>query len=122
MTRCSFHGCDVRAYFGVQGGKVQFCKMHKQTEMINLKSKRCLHPGCETIPVFGVQGGKPKYCASRKQEGLNKTECDSILRTLKTTLENIILNGNSKEINVIHMFYDGFLFKRYTIYKDVLRR
>jgi hypothetical protein len=62
--------CNVkRASFGIEGGKKTRCKACKDTEMIDLITKRC--EVCKKVTAsFGMPDGKHTHCVSCKTEGM----------------------------------------------------
>ena len=72
---CTFVGCGKRRNFGNEGGKRQFCGIHKLPGMVNLKQKMCRHDGCITAASFGKEGGKPQFCGKHKLSGMVNIVC-----------------------------------------------
>lgn len=54
-TKCPRDGCGKEPSFGKPGSRTaQFCALHAEPGMVNVRGKRCEHPGCNTRPAFGV--------------------------------------------------------------------
>jgi hypothetical protein len=62
--------CTVRATFGLPGGKAQYCKNHKEPDMVDVKNKKCEADDCTAQPNFGLPGGKAQYCKNHKKPGM----------------------------------------------------
>jgi EsV-1-7 cysteine-rich motif len=50
-SRCQFHGCKKKPYYGVEGDKPKFryCAEHKLDGMTNLKTSRCEGEDCRKV-------------------------------------------------------------------------
>lgn len=73
MTKYSQEGCRKDASFNFKDDKkLLYCKSHKITGMINIKSKKCEYEGCNIInPAFNNKGEiKGKFCFSHKSENM----------------------------------------------------
>ena len=54
-TKCPRDGCGKEPSFGKPGSRTaQYCALHAEPGMVNVRGKRCEHPGCSTRPAFGV--------------------------------------------------------------------
>jgi EsV-1-7 cysteine-rich motif len=53
-SRCQFHGCKKKPYYGIEGDKPKFryCAEHKLDGMTNLKTSRCEGEDCRKVCVF----------------------------------------------------------------------
>jgi hypothetical protein len=61
--KCSEPGCKRYALFGHKFLRVpEFCRNHKQDEMVNVVQQLCVEKDCETRPV--ITGGTPIYLCS----------------------------------------------------------
>jgi EsV-1-7 cysteine-rich motif len=50
-SRCQFHGCKKKPYYGIEGDKPKFryCAEHKLDGMTNLKTSRCEGEDCRKV-------------------------------------------------------------------------
>lgn len=54
-TKCPKENCGKEPSFGKPGSRTaQFCALHSEPGMVNVRGKRCEHQGCTTRPAFGM--------------------------------------------------------------------
>ena len=68
MTKCKAENCLKNGVFGYVGSKENFCKIHKQSNMIDIINKKCEFENCNYQPTYDMKGGKGKYCKYGKRE------------------------------------------------------
>lgn len=62
-TKCPKENCGKEPSFGKPGSRTaQFCALHAESGMVNVRGKRCEYPGCNTRPAFGVAFTKKVCC------------------------------------------------------------
>jgi hypothetical protein len=66
MPACEIIGCCITATYGYTKYKGLRCLEHRNTDMIDVISRRCLSEGCKCQPIFGLKGKKPGYCLQHK--------------------------------------------------------
>jgi translation initiation factor IF-3 len=71
-NQCLNSTCKKTPAYGVINTKTAlFCAEHKESDMVNVKSKKCQYPACKKIPVFGTAGTKVAiYCAEHKESDM----------------------------------------------------
>jgi len=67
---CSKKDCEKRAYYGLPGGKKQYCKDHKKEDMINLHHKMCIKKDCGKQACYALPGKTIEYCKDHKNDGM----------------------------------------------------
>lgn len=69
---CRHEGCLLTCSFNFPGKKVpRFCALHKEKDMINIKTPLCFVEGCPIQPYYNWQGQKKgKFCTTHKEEGM----------------------------------------------------
>ena len=72
MTKynCVINECATRASFNFPGKRPEYCKTHRQNEMIDVIHKHCEHEKCYTRANFGYVNDKPKYCSVHKLDNM----------------------------------------------------
>jgi len=70
MPKCNL--CNTRATFNIASEKTaKFCKMHKESGMIDVVNKKCEFDGCAIHPVYNIIGSKiGKFCFKHKIDGM----------------------------------------------------
>ena len=54
---CNFFNCKKIASYNVEGEiNALYCREHKSTNMINVKSKICIYPNCKIQSSFNIIG------------------------------------------------------------------
>lgn len=66
---CQHPNCQTTALYGYDGSRPQYCSIHKEPGMINVK-RHCVCSGCPLNPNFGYPGKTPLYCSNHKLEGM----------------------------------------------------
>lgn len=62
--------CNVRASYGLIGGKMDYCASHKKVDMIDLSNKFCEEKDCKTLALYGTEYKKPRFCTKHKKDGM----------------------------------------------------
>jgi len=69
--RCEFAKCEIRPTYALQGNKAQFCKDHKEDDMIDVVSRVCKNETCSLQPSYAMKDSKlPEYCKEHKKDGM----------------------------------------------------
>ena len=71
--RCQSHMCDKQASYNFEGMKAEYCRMHKDNGMINvrIKGSSCAAPQCDKTAVFNYDGKKRGlYCGEHRKRNM----------------------------------------------------
>ena len=60
--QCEVRGCTKQPMFGVDPGKVRWCKAHAPFNAKDVIHKHCEHPGCTKRPNYGMEAKRPRWC------------------------------------------------------------
>lgn len=64
--------CGRTALYGPRGGKMMFCRAHKEPQHIDLHNKLC--EICDKHACFGYERGKPLRCKEHIEEGMSTSK------------------------------------------------
>ncbi len=54
---CKKEGCSKLGWYGLPGGRGEYCSDHKSNEMVNTNCSKCSEKGCDLIASFGYDSG-----------------------------------------------------------------
>jgi hypothetical protein len=69
-TVCQHDGCTTRSTYGRDGCSAEYCKLHMQPGMVDVKNQRCQYDNCTKQPVYGCEGESAAYCKSHARPGM----------------------------------------------------
>jgi hypothetical protein len=80
--------------FNIEGASSgRFCAQHKESNMVDVKSKRCESMGCTSSPSFNIEGASAgRFCSTHKESNMvdvKSKHCESIGCTSLTPSFNI---------------------------------
>ena len=96
--KCSHHGCNKRANFGLPGGKKERCAAHKGDGMVDLITKKC--HGCE---LFIVRSNTQYLCRFCNPNSALRKAYDFLLKEGKKLIKHTIKRGVKEKEVVIHL-------------------
>ncbi len=64
--------CGIVAIFNIEGENWgRFCKIHKEINMVNVRSKTCAYSGCKKQPTYNYEGEtRVKFCYIHKEDNM----------------------------------------------------
>lgn len=67
---CKFPECKIQPSFGYRYCKMEYCKKHSTSDMINLKIKMCYYKNCKQKASYGYPLQKAEYCPFHQSFGM----------------------------------------------------
>lgn len=71
-VHCKILKCKKIPKYGYAGDKIAtLCKLHKESQMINITASDCIYEYCTGKAIFGGLDNIPKYCRSHNTQNTN---------------------------------------------------